>query len=830
MFHVPEKAPMFLKYLLPDLTEKKKALLFFFLFLFLPGISFTQTFFNNLEDSTYSSPWINVQLSDSGMAHSGNYCSVNIGADNPFGLGIEMPFPAGVKNKNTILKIEGWTKNIRGKGNAVFVISIEDKGKSWLWKGIDFSKIYEGKNQWYRFSDSLLIPANVTRHSVFKAYLWNRGKNDTIAIDDLKVEFSVFPNPSFIPEMKPVNVSDNKNKVLFKNSFYQVEYDAKQNRLSVLNGNGKRIINAIRFYSRREIDGTILTDKPEWKLVSVKSRKDKTEISIKTGDKYSDIQVKMICRNARPAIDFLITEKYRTGQDIIREAIVLESNPDVAEVYRSCRLIDSANFQQEYWLGREGVKFGDSIDSWLIYHAHEISSMQLNTAKKQLWVNLDYEKDHPFLHFPLNNDTTDEKVDWSESTYNKGAKRQFSFTVVTGIDFASLPRFMKNPAGFEATYIWTEHADFTDMRTNKAVYFGSETIEKAGDATGGFVKYDIPVTKSIFYDNPDSVTNTVDSDGLFTSMECSVLTEPGFFGFLEDLHNDGNEICLHTPENYTSNHKRMKNALRFMQEHFGSPTWIDHGYNNHLENNREDLVCDATIKESGNYMLKFWKKYGVNYFYNPYYEDYFTFAGWQFYNFLGKPYPGFGDFLPDPGYWKHPSRTGSIVHWPTKGVFYAPRESDWDYYFNDQVLEEFIADRGVEFNHCYPPRVNPAKGFWRFDADSTVVAAPGFNKTLKKMADLKEAGRLNVTTIKDFLDYQLAVEKVKYEILPDGRVKVTNGGEKTIKDLSFAVRSNAVTVDGQKPRQKTVGGDIIFWFDLGTGESKVISTTISNLH
>ena len=72
---------------------------------------------------------------------------------------------------------------------------------------------------------------------------------------------------------------------------------------------------------------------------------------------------------------------------------------------------------------------------------------------------------------------------------------------------------MKNPAGYEAAYIWTEHADYTDISTNRATYFGSEKIINADSATGGFVYFNIPVTKSVFYANPDSVTNEKASNG-----------------------------------------------------------------------------------------------------------------------------------------------------------------------------------------------------------------------------------------------------------------------------------------------------------------------------
>jgi len=94
------------------------------------------------------------------------------------------------------------------------------------------------------------------------------------------------------------------------------------------------------------------------------------------------------------------------------------------------------------------------------------------------------------------------------------------------------------------------------------------------------------------------------------------------------------------------------------------------------------------------------------------------------------------------------------------------------------------------------------------------------------MTELRDSGRLNMTTIKDFLDYQLAVENVNYETLSEGKIKVTNKGNKIINGLSFALRAKLVGVDGLKPEQKTVDREIVFWFDLKPGESKVITSVI----
>ena len=118
--------------------------------------------------------------------------------------------------------------------------------------------------------------------------------------------------------------------------------------------------------------------------------------------------------------------------------------------------------------------------------------------------------------------------------------------------------------------------------------------------------------------------------------------------------------------------------------------------------------------------------------------------------------------------------------------------------------------------------MDPKKGFWTYNVDSTIVAQPGFNRTLEKMSHLKNEGQLNVTTVKDFLDYQLLLENIDYQLLPDGRIRVTNNNPKDIKGLSFATKAKAVLVDRLKPAQKISGDDLIFWFDLEAGGSQVV--------
>ena len=90
------------------------------------------------------------------------------------------------------------------------------------------------------------------------------------------------------------------------------------------------------------------------------------------------------------------------------------------------------------------------------------------------------------------------------------------------------------------------------------------------------------------------------------------------------------------------------------------------------------------------------------------------------------------------------------------------------------------------------------------------------------MSIVRNEGKLNVTTINKFIDYQLAIEQIRYEILPDGRVKITNTSNKYLKGLSFATKAKYVLINDQIPEQKLVGDDIIFWFDLPLNQSKLI--------
>ena len=781
-----------------------------------------QSYSNTLEDSTFSEYWTGTSTIDTGYSHSGSYYSLTDSLQ-PYGLGLEMFFPEERRGKNTILQVEGWVKSELENAHSFFVLTLLMDGKQVFWKGIPLSPILKEKNQWFRFYDSISIPSNITSKGKIKAFLWNAGKRQKVGLDDLKLTFSQKENPTYLPIIPSIKYSENliNNDLLFSNIYYAVFYDIENKKIIIKNSKGENIANNISYLletNSSNKDSLILDN---FDFNGSKNIKERSILSFSIRTKANRVNIEMNC-DFSPRIGFQINEKYRKKISVSRSTIIINSGQKPSEVYRFNRQSHITNFQEEYWLGKQGIKLGDSDSSLLIYHNSNVSSLQYDSKKDILLVNLDWEKDHPFLRFPLNSDSSDWKVDESSSLFKKSSKQEYSFTIYVGSKVKNIPRFMKNPFGFESCYIWTEHADFSDIKTNRATYFGSENISKAEKATGGFVKYGVPVTKSVFYDNPDSITNLKASNGQFSGLESTIKTDTAFSGFLDEIYGSGSEICLHTPEQYTSTSFRLEEAMVYMQERFASPTWIDHGYNNKEENNREDLVCDASDKKSPVYLLDKWEEHKINYFWNPYYEDYFTFKQWGFNSTIEKAYTGWGDLIPKPDYWQHKTKTANIYHWPTASALFIDNNDMWSWIFSPIKFEDFIHNWSVEINHCYPAWVDQKKGFWTYNSDSIIVAQDGFNNTLKLMSDYRNQGKLMLSTVEDFMNYNIAIDNIDYVILTDGRIQITNTSDHSIYGLSLASKAKYVVVDRLKPEQKLVGEDLVFWFDIGVGETKLI--------
>ena len=772
-----------------------------------------QVFFNDLENiSDTTVNWKGTKFLDSLNSFSGNY-SAYCDSMHIYGLGITTEFPDNLKGKSILLVTQGKIKSEVANPNTIYVITLKENNKPVFWYGIKLNGVITDTNKWFSFSDTLKLPRNYTQNTVFKTYLWNPGRKK-INIDDLEFSMNPLRLPSFTDSLNKIapEKPDTVN-FIFKNGFYKLGMSPKHD-IIITDTTGEPYVA----FKNPVIDTGKYFLKQSFKSYTVKNSENGSLINLKFKSDTVDTEIKITCDVNSPEIDFTVECKFKKRIRLHRMAFTGKYFKPLVSVNKYNKKIDISNFENEYWLDKEGLVTGDIIGSLAIYHNINLSSIQLDTKDSLLILNLDYENDHNLLRFPLLPDTLNVKKDLSKSVFFKKSSIKRSFKLYAGIKSKVLPSFMKNPNGFLATYIWTEHADWTDIRTHRATYFGSENITDTAGATGGFVKYDIPVTKSVFYTNPDSINNFNASHELFKSKELSIKKSTDFLDFLGQISAKGSEVCLHTPDHYTTNPEILNDALKFMKERFGSKSWIDHGYNNLPINNREDIVCDGAFTD---YVKQAWRNYDVKYFWNPYMEDFHNYSGWSFDNSIEKIYNQFGNSFPRPDYFKHETITGDLILWMTPAVTYIAKNM-WHFYFSDERLSDFINNWSVEINHCYPAWTSPSKGFWEYDKDNVIVAQKGFNETLKKMSSLKKKKLLNVTTVGEFIDYGIKLNNISYTVLPDGRIKISNNNDKAIKGLAFSIKAKYVTVNGLKPLMKISGGHIVFWLDIDIGESKII--------
>ena len=260
----------------------------------------------------------------------------------------------------------------------------------------------------------------------------------------------------------------------------------------------------------------------------------------------------------------------------------------------------------------------------------------------------------------------------------------------------------------------------------------------------------------------------------------------------------------------------MKDALEYITKRYGSQAWIDHGYNNGESDNREDFMCDGL----NTYAFDLWKQYKIKYFWNGYFEDTLIQNKFRYAMSRTIPFHGFEDQLPFPIIWENNKAPG-LFSWRTSTVFYPNDGAAWNYSFSDNILNDFTANYGIEFSHIYPAH-SGHKGFWTFAADSTFQIQPEFETTLRKMANLRDSGILQLPTVSEFMRHQENLKLITYRIKKNKVIIYNHGND--IKGLTLVIKNHNLPrqfyIDF--PNNRINGDDLIFWFDIKKGNQKTL--------
>lgn len=735
-------------------------------------LTHAQTYTNNFENGyTWYPPWFNLHLMADSTAAEGNFVCL-CDSIHEYGLGFSIDAGKNYPHQNINFRYDFLFKTDTIDTKAEFVVSIADSIGSRYWNAYPLRDFANDTAEWSQAHFDLNFPFDYFSESgKLKTFIWNRGR-ERLLIDEARLEVKALTMPSYLPDIKQNITSSTEQDSLY----YQLQYlDFWYNLKPVI-----EYINA---------DGDTVNNP------SI------AEIQPRFGRKAT------------------IEARFKEDVKLLRLAFVL-SLPEKGDitVYRRNQHIDSTNFQSSYYLDKEGftIKYGNLGIS--TYHNTGISSLQLDTEHRTACFNIDYWRDHPLLHYPMRNDTSDYFEDISYRNVKAGEVLTGEFNIYLRVP-DDLPRLMPVWDGYQSAFIFTEHADWTDIRTHRAVLFGNEHITKPEDAVGGFCYYHIPVTKSVFYWNPDQVTNEETSGGLFKGLVSSIKTDKEFYKLLKTIKKEGFEICLHSPEIYTTIPSEFPKAMRFMRRHFDTKSWIDHGYNNGLNKNREDMVCDGLLPNSPYYAADLWKKNGVRYLWNAYYEEH-RMVQYNFDSHFVQPYDGFGDALPNRQITTLPNGDKDFLLWSTPSTLEVNEDREWYYYFDSTRLQRIVDQHNVFITHIYPAWTNLWRGAWQYDEDSTAVAMPGLNFALSQLAHFRDEKKILPTTIEQYLNYYEKLQKVEYSILDSNTIQLFNPSE-AIKGLTLLC-TKPIIVEGKAIDFRKVDEGYLVWFDLDKNETVTI--------
>ena len=724
-----------------------------------------QVYTNDFENrQEWNAPWFNLHIVADSSATEENYISI-CDSLHEYGLGFGINAGKEFPNQNVNCKYDFMFK-ADANTQADIVVSIDDTIRNRYWAAYPLSDYLNDTAEWSQVQLNLNFPASYTQGGEIKVYVWNKDQK-RLFFDDARLEINAIPQPSYLPDNEVLHYKTFK---FLGNRFIPV--------LEYINAQGDTVSDPSMAYYDFQLDGNENED----------------HITIKINSTFlEDLQ-------------------------LLRLAFILPFPEGQLSVYRRNQHIDTTHFQNSYYLDREGFSITNDSLSLCTYHNMGISSLQLDTDNRYACFNIDYWRDHPLLHYPMRADTSDYFEDISYRNVKAGE-------VLTGyIDFYNsvpdeLPRLMPVWDGYQSAFIFTEHADWTDIRTHRAVLFGNENITKPEDAVGGFCYFNIPVTKSVFYWNPDNVTNEKTSNGLFKGLVASIKMDKEFYKLLKTLKKDGFEICLHSPEVYTTLTDEFPKAMRFMRRQFDTKSWIDHGYNNGPDKNREDLVCDGLLPDSPQYAAELWKKNGVRYLWNAYYEE----NRMESHNFDGhfvQPFDGFGDALPNRQITTLPNGDKDFLLWSTPSTLEVNEDREWYYYFDSIRLQRLVDQHNVFITHVYPAWSNPYRAFWQYNENGTAVAMPGFNFALSQLAHFRDEKKILPTTIEQYLSYYEKLNSIKYLIIDNKTIQLTNSNE-AIKGLTLLC-TKPIVVEGKAIDFRKVDEGYLVWFYLGKNETVTI--------
>lgn len=469
-------------------------------------------------------------------------------------------------------------------------------------------------------------------------------------------------------------------------------------------------------------------------------------------------------------------------------------------------VLNTFNTSNMYWsdlLTPKVVKFNNGLQFLSSDNTEAMRLRSLQSGISQLSFYTNYSQGHPFSYVTK---TTGVGVDISSENYTAGSNYSpiITFLIDTNNTYNSLVK-TKQPYGYDATLIFTDHTDDATLAATAAEAMGTNNLTSTTYGTKGITGNGLGYTRSVWI------------QGSYLTLQ-----NTAYKSLIDQMYSLGTEIVLHSPTSNTDSRTLVDAAATNMTLWYHTRDWIDHGATGGT-GNYEDLKSQGTIKGDANYSLDLFANHNINYSW--------SYIDWVYGTSGGATVPansGLNMLSPNttsvlqPWFYynrnvdDNPGSDTPIYLWSTVNT--VNRE---DIYYAQSYVDSLISQRGISIGHDYianPGSLNHA--FWVNPATGDTEVYPAFETALEYIKSKVTSQNIWSPTVAQGGDYWRALIPINIKRISSQVWQVTNNGANTMPAGLTLLFENNIT----KAATQT-GGTLLYSGIYGTKEV-VIPTTI----
>jgi len=518
-----------------------------------------------------------------------------------------------------------------------------------------------------------------------------------------------------------------------------------------------------------------------------------------------EIELKYIFNRKTPFIEYNITINYHENLTTDFEKLVFDINSNSGQVlgkdYNNIRLSPLQIYKSDQWTPK-AVTFHIDAGNISFMGSDDLQSMRLISGKSSshLEFYLDDENNHPHPYF-INGHIFD--LDKSKRYAGDMESNRIMFSVNSDNDGNIVK--MRQPYGYLATIIFTEHADGENIKKSRAIAFGSSDPTSPLYKKKGFVDNGLRWTKSVFIIDEENHI----ADALKEKSE--------YMQLIDDLYLNGLEIVPHSISPSSDNRIVVQENLALIRK-YNSINWIDHGALAGTDN-FEDLASQGWNKSSEYYILDILDAYGYKYAWG--YIDYQV-SGLNLLEpekpEIINPYLYYNNNVDD-----NTSDSKRIYLWNSINTQKQPEK-----YYTRNNIDELIQEKGISIGHEYFSWED-CEGHCYFSISKQggieYEISKNFNNELVYISKKVKSGDLWNPTLAQFADYQIDAFNVDVIPLKDNKYLIKNNNNHAINGMSFLTNIKgikSIIIDNGTVPYREVDDLIIFWFNISKKSEKIV--------